>query len=292
MKEVLQFLLLALSPNKDDGSYIELDSSMKKKLKLGAIISVVFFFFIVTLTLYFYFKWEPIRQLTDNLKTTIIDTVDKTGDFPKWFFKVVTIMLILTFGLSLIFSYLLIDLAKLHYRLDGLTFRAIKKINIELQQSTLNHLKCNDKANCNLKNKLKKRQFSRRFSYEFFYFFTNQDKIGSYNQKDKRREVFNEWSKYYIINFSFISIILCYLWSSSLLLIKLSLPFIISLVILLGILSLIVFWYIKIGKKYREKLIEIGVHQINIIFSEVPGDATKRLKSVFGDCFENDCKLK
>lgn len=288
---LLQYFLSTLNPSKDDGSYIELDTSMKKRLKTGGIISMVFFLLIVAFTLYFYFKWEPIRQLTDDLKSTIIDTINKTGDFPKWLIRVVSYMLVIAIILSLIFSYLLINLAKLHYRLDSITFRVIKKINLRLQEATLEHLACTNKAHCTINNKLKTQGFSQRFRDDFFYFFTDQDNIGSFNQKDKRRQVFAEWTKYYIFNFSFTALNLSFLWIGSLLIIKLSIPFLFALALYIGVLAILFFLYIRIGKQYRTKLIDLGIQQINVIFSEIPGQAITRLKSVFGSCFENSCKL-
>jgi hypothetical protein len=127
--------------------------------------------------------------------------------------------------------------------------------------------------------------------YEFFYFFTNQDTIGTYNQKDKRREIFSEWTKYYIFNFTFISLIFSYIWIGSLLMIKLPFPLLALVSIFITLLVLIILLYLKIGMSYRKKLFEIGIHQLDIIFSEIPQNAISRLKSVFGACFENNCKI-
>ncbi|WP_372948504.1 hypothetical protein [Mariniphaga sp.] len=291
MKDAIKYIFSSLMPSKDDGSYIELDKNMKSQMKLFGIISLFIFIIIVGITIYFYLKTPIVVNIINRTKDIIVDEIIESGDFPQWIIKIFLLSIFIIIVFTLVFFYFLIDLSKVHYKLDKITFKVIKKLNLTLYQKTIEYLNCTNHTSCIIRNKLNDAVYQRKFRNDFFYFFTNKDEIGAFNQKDKRRHVFKEWSKYYTFNFVFIFLILISLWIGYLIIILNPNNLGWKIPIYIFSLVIIIYKYKKIGSKYRTLLIDLAIDQLNIIFTEVRNDAFRKLKDVFGNCFENGCNF-
>ena len=205
-------------------------------------------------SLYFYLRWPPVRILVDPLWKNVRASVVEKGDIPGWVVNVGSLWAGGTFVLSLVFFYFLVDLGKIHYKIDRVSLSIIPEVNRLIQSSMLNRLACPVRDGCALRRYVQTRSGERQFREVVFYYFANQDTVGSYNQRDKRRQVFGFWTQYYVFNYVMVIVLLCWLWICFLALLKA--PTWITSGSAATSILILVFWWWR-GREYRRGALEL-----------------------------------
>jgi hypothetical protein len=272
----------------DGKSWIDLDDRMRGQLRFWGASSVFVLVFLVLSSLYFYLQWPPVKQIVDQLWGNVQKSVADKGEIPAWIITVGTAWLVATFVLSLFFFYLLIDLAKVHYKIDAVTFRIIPKVNEYIRSTMLARLAC-PVADCALRQLVLTPSGTRRFRDVVFYHFANQDQIGAHNQADKRRQVFGFWTQYYVFNYIMVIVLLCWLWLCFLALMNVSTTMTTILVVLTAVI--VVLWRSR-GRKYRQGALDLAADQIDAFFNHARPQVVTQAASLVSQCTNRSCQVK
>lgn len=273
----------------DGKSWIDLDDRMRGQLRFWGATSVFVLIVLVVSSLYFYIQWPPVKQLVDSIWSDVQKSVADKGEIPAWIISVGTLWLTVTFALSLFFFYLLIDLAKVHYKIDGATLRIIPRVNENIRSTLFDRLSC-PAENCALRQFVKTSAGARQFRDVVFYHFANQDQIGTHNQADKRRQVFGFWTQYYVFNYIMVITLLCWLWICFLALINAPTWVASSLILLTALIF--TFWWWRGRKYYTTGALELATDQIDAFFTHCKSQVIAQAASLVSQCGSDVCKVK
>jgi hypothetical protein len=121
---------------------------------------------------------------------------------------------------------------------------------------------------------------------DMFYYFANRDEVGRFNQKDKRRQVFAHWTKYYVFNFIMIICCLCWLWLCFLVFLRFS----VWIGIVVAVLAVPAGWFWRSrGTQYRSELRELAADQVRAFFREVPSEMKEQAGKMVSGCSAGGC---
>ena len=151
-------------------------------------------------------------------------------------------------------------LGRIHYKIDRVSLSIIPEVNRLIQSSMLNRLACPVRDGCALRRYVQTRSGERQLREVVFYYFANQDTVGSYNQRDKRRQVFGFWTQYYVFNYVMVIVLLCWLWICFLALLKA--PTWITCALAATSILILVFWWWR-GREYRRGAFELATDQVD-----------------------------
>ncbi len=271
-------------------SWIDLDERMRAKLKFSGVISFIVLVVIVLLSLYYYIQLPPLKALVDKLIGDIATSIKTREEIPKWIITVGTFFFSIMLIVTSVFFWALIDLGKVHYKLDRLTFHIIGFVQQHILLMTREALGCPDSTECRTKALAADLTGRRRFMNDFFYHFANMDAVGAHNQKDKRRQVFLEWTKYYMFNYASIICLLILLWITFLVVIKASSVRWLGLIPGVSFVVVVCFW-VQRGLAFKRSLLELAADQIRAFDRFARGDFITQARSVIGSCGEGRCPL-
>lgn len=271
-----------------DYSWLSLDDQMRKKLRVAAIVLIFALLLIIALSLYFYFQLPPIRNLVTAIISDVSQSIEEKGAIPQWLTWVGSCFFILLLGLTSILAWTLVDLGRMHRKIDRITFRAVTKVTDAIVTETRSVLNCVNSEQCAIQDGTYDRTGRRPFMTHVFYWFANKDMVGSHEQKDMRRQVFALWSHYYIANFIFITSLLITLWF--LFLVLINALWLLSVVIGAAATIMTAFWIWK-GCSYRKSAVELASHQVRVFHREEPAEFKQQAKAFVNICGSNRCPL-
>ena len=213
----MDFLLKILSflvPSNQGTSWIDLDKQMRKRVRLWGLTSILLLAVLILLSLYLV-GFTPIQSFTIKIKTFLTQSSQPSGKMPEWIPYLATTIAIIPVLVAIFFLTLLIDFGNIHYTLDRKTFGVIQSVDLLMRSFTLQMLGCPDTSPCALVDLLNTVEGKRNFRDIVFYHFANQDMIGTHNQADKRRQVFDTWTQYYLVNQTMSFLLAAWLWFAS-----------------------------------------------------------------------------
>lgn len=283
---MLDRLFEAIFGIRDGTSWLDLDDRMKGQLRFWGAMSVIALLVLIVSSLYFYVQWVPVKAWIDSVLSDVQQSVKTKGEIPSWVVWVGGVWLMFLMPLSLLFFYFLVDLGKMHYKIDSVTFRAIPTVQKYIKFALIQNPGCPNSNDCALRTLAASRSGSRRLMTDVFYFFTNQDQVGAFNQKDKRRQVFAYWTKYYVFNYIMVIASLAWLWFSFLMLVRTSIW--ISVALLAIAVPLVVFWHWQ-GIQYRKGVIELAADQIRAFHQHARKQVNEQLHKTVGSCSSSGC---
>ncbi len=286
---MLEMLLGAIFGIPDRVSWVDLDEGMRRRLRFWGVISVFVLIVLVMSSLYFYLRWPPVRILVDPLWKNVRASVVEKGDIPGWVVNVGSLWAGGTFVLSLFFFYFLVDLGKIHYKIDRVSLSIIPEVNRLIQSSMLNRLACPVRDGCALRRYVQTRSGERQFREVVFYYFANQDTVGSYNQRDKRRQVFGFWTQYYVFNYVMVIVLLCWLWICFLALLKA--PTWITCALAATSILILVFWWWR-GREYRRGAFELATDQVDAFCTHANENVAAQAATLVAYCGHPGCKIR
>lgn len=273
----------------DGTSWLDLDTKMKGSLRVWGTVCVLALLAIALITLYAYIKWPPLREAVDPVVATMAAATQGKESFPLWLGTLATVgfsaLVILTMGLM----FILIDFGKLHYRLDSVTCRLQPTVRRSILSHVLTHLECPGGPGCALRKRLSEPGAEGQFLNDVFYYFANQDSVGSYNQKDKRRQAFGFWNKYYVFNFFLVVVTLSLAWF--VLLAAIVDKSKIGAAIVSALLLLEISFWIWRGRRYRRDARQLAVDQIREFIAHDRTAVHGRVRLFAGPCLALQCPL-
>lgn len=273
----------------DSSSWVHLDERMRFRLRLWGVVSVFCMCALVVGSLYTYSRWPPIRAFLDSIMRDVQSSVKTQQKIPEWVVTVSGIWVSILVVVSSFFFWLLVDLGKMHYRLDRATFRLIRAVTNHIRSTMLERLGCPQTTDCFLRQLTETRAGVRQFMTDVFYHFANADAVGTHNQKDKRQQVFNLWTDYYVFNYIMLIAVLMWLWVCLLVLIKVASWPALSLVIPTVVIGWI--WRSR-GVSARAKVIELAGDQIRAFFLHATQDVQAQAGSLVTACAADQCRLR
>lgn len=282
-------LLEAVFGIRDGVSWIDLDDRMRGQLRFWGVISVFVLILLVVSSLYFYVQWPPVRTVVDSVWKDVQKSVAEKGEIPKWVITVGSLWFTTTLVLSLIFFYFLVDFSKVHYKIDAATLRIIPKVNRDIRFAILAGLSCPRTSECALHQLMQTRAGVRQFMNTLFYHFANQDTIGSHNQKDKRRQVFAFWTKYYVFNYVMVISFLVWLWVCFVTLMKAPTWVACALAVATG--PFVAFWWWR-GRRYKQSATDFAIDQVNAFFTHAKDQVVAQAASLISHCDCPECQVK
>jgi hypothetical protein len=275
-------------------SWIDLDEKMRASLKLWGVISVIVLLFIILLSLYFYIQLPPVKNLVDRIVGDILKSIQTRGEIPKWIITVGGLYFSALTIVTSLFFWALIDLGKMHYKLDRLTFRLIPSVQQHILSKTREALGCPPNGTqCKIKMFTDDATGKRRFMNDVFYHFANAEMVGQHNQKDKRKQVFGVWTQYYLFNYMVIVLLLICLWIAFLVIIKHLLTGWPNL-ILPALFGVIVYCYIRRGLTFRRSVLELAEDQVRAFNRFARQELVNQARFVVNDlggCRDKRCPL-
>jgi hypothetical protein len=289
---MLKLLLETLFGPPTGASWIDLDERMRAKLKVLGALSVVVLVAVVILSSYFYLQLPQVKAVIDKILGQIGKAIEKGEEIPKWIITVGTVYFALLFGVSLVFFWILIDLAKMHYKIDRLTFNLIGYVQGRIFDVSRAVMGCPDSPECKIGQLGRDKLGRRQFMTTVFYHFANADMVGAHNQKDKRRQVFSVWTQYYAFNYLLIVVLLIALWLVFLVLINGGLIrwkwWNIGWVVPIG---LVVFGWVRKGRAFRAATLELAQDQVEAFHRFDASGFVSQVRSVVKSCAEKRCPL-
>lgn len=290
---MLKLLLETLFGPPTGASWIDLDDRMRAKLKFLGALSVVVLVAVIILSSYLYLQLPPVKAVMDKILGQIGEAIEKGEEIPKWIITIGTVYFVLVFGVSLLFFWILIDLAKMHYKIDRLTFNVIGHVQGRIFDISRSMIGCPDGAECKIGRLGRDRLGQRQFMTTVFYHFANADMVGTHNQKDKRRQVFSVWTQYYAFNYLVIVLLLIALWLVFVILINGALIrwqwWNTGWVVPLG---LIVFGWVRKERAFRAAALDLAQDQVDAFYRFDKSGFVSQARSVVKSCAEERCPLR
>ena len=270
-------------------AWLDLDEKMKFKLRFWGASSIVTLLIIILFSIYSYAMWFPVKSIIDSIWIDIKESVQEKDEIPGYIITVGTLLFIIAFIFSSIFFYFLVDFAKIHYKIDKITFRIIPKIGEHIRSEILTKLDCCDKNQCELIALNNTKSGKRKILDAIFYHFANMDLVGTHNQKDKRKQVFSFYTQYYVFNYIMLILFILLLWFCFLSIMYW--PVLWSVILILVAFITLFFWYFQ-GKKYRNRAFELADDQISSFFFQSKQTVYEQAASLVDNCNNPNCKVK
>lgn len=272
----------------DKYSWIDLDDAMRGRLKRAAGVAVLLLLAIILLSLYFYLQLPPLRDLVARLSGNVEESIRQSGEIPSWILWTGGTFFAILLAVTGVFAWALIDFGRMHRNIDRITFRLVSNAQKQILRKTIEILRCPEDSKCQLRLKQKSAASMRSFMNDFFYFFANAEKVGEFNQEEKRRIVFSVWTHYYISNFVFIYLLLFLLWFVFITFISNnwwpSLSFVILSV-------LVIFWWRWRGRRYRREVERLTEEQLVAFHRYAREKFKEQAKNTFTVCEVPKCPL-
>lgn len=285
---MLKLIWDAVIGTKDGTGWIDLDDRMRAKLKLCGVFSVFVLLSVIFISCYFYLQLPPVKELVDKLLGEVKQSIHDKREIPKYILTIGTGYFTALGIVSLLFFWALIDFGQMHYKLDRLSYRILPAVQREIINLTCEALACPNTQECRLKMMTLNRKGLRKFMNDLFYYFANRDEVGDHNQKDKRRQVFAVWGKYYVFNYTMVILALIALWASFLAFIRENHVFDYCA---LTVFVVVVFWSIRRRRTFKDSILELAGDQVRAFRRFAARDFTDRAKDLVALCNDPGCPL-
>lgn len=263
---------------------------MKQRLRTAAAFALLVLLAVIVGSVYFFFQAPPLEALVDSISADVAESIDSKGEIPKWLLWAGGIFFSALLAITALFAWAIVDLTRVHYKIDSITFRLKRKVSMHISSSIADQLHCPANTDCATRKTASSGKTRSRFLNEAFYHFANQDSVGGYNQKDKRRHVFRIWNGYYMSNFIHFILLLMVLWATFIVAIRSGWPLIL---LPLALLALVVgSWWRSGARRYRHTVLELADEQIRAFIRHNPSEFRKQVAATTPICTVDRCPIR